>query len=107
MNTIIYNGDDLMVPLKFHLSQNYPNPFNGKTKIKYCIAYETKVTITILNLKKEIMEILLNEEQKAGTYEIEFDAGDLVKGIYLFQIKAGDYLNTKKMLIKNKIKDSY
>jgi len=77
-----------VVPLNFHLSQNYPNPFYDKTIIKYCLAYKVKVKLEIFNTDGELIELLLNEEQKAGTYEVEFDAGNLLGGLYLYRLKA-------------------
>lgn len=63
-----------MILLKFFMSQNYPNPFTEKTKIKYCVAYKTKVNISLFNSKGEIIEELVKEELEASTYEVEFQS---------------------------------
>lgn len=92
---------DEMIPLDFHLSQNYPNPFRDKTKIKYCIAYKTKVNISIINTDGGLIRTLVNTDQEAGTYEIEFDGSSLSEGKYLVKITAGDYSNYKTMNLSN------
>lgn len=118
MNLIKNNDKEDLIPLKFHLSQNYPNPFKEKTKIKYCLAYKTDVRVTIFNSSHEIVEELFIKDQTAGTYEIEFTIksrtdfvkhsftfyekekkSNLPKGIYFYQLKAGDYSNTKSMVV--------
>ncbi len=90
-----------MIPLKFHLSQNYPNPFRKKTSIKYCIAYKTDVEITVCNSEGHPIKKLVNTNQEAGTYEIEFDAEGLNEGDYLYQLKAGECSKVKKMILSN------
>lgn len=91
---------DEMIPLEFHLSQNYPNPFNEKTRIKYCIAYKSKVTLTILNSKEKFIKKIVEKEHEAGTYEIEFDAGSMDEGIYYYKLDAEKYVATKRMKIQ-------
>ncbi len=90
-----------MIPLKFHLSQNYPNPFKYKTSIKYCVAYKTVVEITVSNSDGYPIKKLVNANQEAGTYEIEFDAEGLNDGEYFYRLKAGNYIMTKKMILFN------
>ena len=104
-------------PSEFYLSQNYPNPFSEKTTIKFCVAYKGKVKLEVFNPEGEIIKTLLDEEKEAGTYEVEFDVSgclsglspdrdgegrNLPEGIYVYQLKAGDFSSAKKMLkIKN------
>ncbi len=103
----INNNNDEVIPINFHLSQNYPNPFNNKTIIKYCIAYKTKVRITVYNSDNEIVAILVDEEKDAGTYEISFNAeyriyGEtriLPQGIYHYQLIADGYNYEKQMIL--------
>jgi DNA-binding beta-propeller fold protein YncE len=87
------------VPTEFALYQNYPNPFNPSTKIKYSLPQETAVTIKVFDILGEEVMTLVNEKQEAGTYEIDFDGGNLVSGIYVYQMQAGSFSNTKKMLL--------
>ena len=82
----------------FHLEQNYPNPFNPSTKIKYSIPHISNVKIKIYDILGSEIEILLNEEKPAGTYEITWYAEGLPSGIYFYRIQAGDFVETKKMM---------
>ena len=95
--------DDLS-PTEFYLFQNYPNPFKEKTTIKYCIAYKTKVRLTVFNSKGDLMEKLVDEEKEAGTYKIEFNMNlsnrQLAKGNYLYRLEAGNYTSNKEMLLQ-------
>ena len=63
---------DETTPTQFFLSQNYPNPFKGKTIIKYCVAYKTRVQIIVYDSEGKLIEKLVDEEKKPGTYEVEF-----------------------------------
>ena len=108
------SGINDITPLVFYLGQNYPNPFKEKTVIKYCIAYKTRVQITVYNSAGEEIEKLVDEEKKAGTYEVEFDAshihprlssgmdaesGKLAAGTYYYRLQAGAYSSEKTMKI--------
>ncbi len=59
-------------PSEFYLSQNYPNPFREKTIIKYCVAYKTRVKLTVYNSEGKEIKKLVDEEKNPGTYEVEF-----------------------------------
>jgi len=104
MNSKQIIENDEMIPLKFHLSQNYPNPFKEKTTIKYCVAYKTKVRITVYNSEGEEIEKLVDEEKKPGTYEVEFQSvvGDrqLEVGNYCCCFEAGEFRSEKKIIIE-------
>jgi len=94
----------------FKLFQNYPNPFNPSTKIKFTIpALETRhasslqmVTLKVYDILGNEVATLVNEEFPAGEYEVNFDAssgiGNLVSGIYFYKLKAGNFIQTKKMI---------
>ena len=99
MNVIKNTNHDEMIPLKFQMSQNYPNPFKEKTKIKYCVAFRTKVNISVFDTKDKLIENLITEVQEAGTYEVEFNASSLSSGIYFYQLKTGEFIQTKKMIL--------
>lgn len=62
------------------------------------MAYKGKVKLEIFNPEGEIIKVLLNEEKEAGTYEAEFNVDGLCEGIYIYQLQAGDFLATKKIL---------
>lgn len=85
---------------EFSLQQNYPNPFNPTTTIAYTIPQPEKVTLRVFDiLGREVAE-LVNEQKETGTYTIKFDASNLTSGIYLYQIKAGDYSMTRKLILQ-------
>jgi len=91
--------DELNSPEKFQLSQNYPNPFNPTTRIEFRIADFGFVSLKVYdNLGREI-ETLINEEKSAGEYEVELNAANLPSGIYFYELKAGVYSETKKMIL--------
>ena len=93
----------------YFLLQNYPNPFNPITTIKYQIPEISFVTLRIYDVLGNEIETLVNEEKNAGIYEIEFNASSLTSsvsaiggyasGVYFYQLKAGSYIETKKMLL--------
>ena len=83
----------------FSLEQNYPNPFNPLTKIKYQIPQLNNVSIKIYDILGKVVANLVNEEKPSGEYEVEFDGRDLPSGIYFYQLKAGSYIQTKKMVL--------
>jgi photosystem II stability/assembly factor-like uncharacterized protein len=81
------------------LSQNFPNPFNPITTIRYSIANHSNVTIKVYDLLGREVATLVNEEKPAGEYEVEFDGSSLTSGIYFYQLKDGNYTETKKMIL--------
>lgn len=87
------------VPNEFLLTQNYPNPFNPLTTFEYQVPELTFVNIKIYNVLGHELRTLVNEEQNAGSYKINFEAGNLPSGVYFYRIQAGDFINTKKMLL--------
>ncbi|MGQ9799077.1 MAG: T9SS type A sorting domain-containing protein [Ignavibacterium sp.] len=86
-------------PLTFGTEQNYPNPFNPSTLIKYSIARDVNVNISIYNTIGEKVETLVNGFQQARRYKVNFNAGNLTSGVYFYTIEAGDYKAVKKMLL--------
>ena len=100
------------LPTTFKLEQNYPNPFNPTTKIKYSIprAYLQnqsfyKVTLTVYDVLGKEIAVLVNKQQRAGSYEVEFNARNLPSGIYFYKIKANTqggsagFTNVKKLVL--------
>jgi hypothetical protein len=85
------------VSTAFKLEQNYPNPFNPATVIKFSISKEAQVDISVYNILGEKVRELKNEMIKPGYYEVEFNASNLASGVYLYRIKAGDFIESKKM----------
>jgi hypothetical protein len=87
------------VPEKFELSQNFPNPFNPTTNLKYSLPQGGFVTLKVFNLLGQEVATLVNQEQSAGEYVVDFDASKLAGGIYMYSIKVGDFSLTKKMVL--------
>ena len=87
------------VPTSFKLLQNFPNPFNPSTKIKYSIPAQSFVTLKVYDLLGREVATLVNEEHTAGNYEAEFNGKDLPSGVYFYQLKANEYVETKKMVL--------
>ncbi len=87
------------VPSNFSLSQNYPNPFNPSTKISYSIAGLSKVSLKVYDILGREVVTLVNEEKPAGKYEVNFNASHLASGVYFYQLKAGDFVQSKKMIL--------
>ncbi len=90
---------DILSPIEFSLEQNYPNPFNPSTKIRFTIPESGNVSLKIFNLLGSEVATLINEEQQAGNYEVEFNAAALASGIYFYRLQAGSFVETKKMLL--------
>jgi len=83
----------------YQLSQNYPNPFNPSTKIKYSVLHTSNVVIKVFDILGNETETLVNEEKSAGNYNIEFNASNLPSGVYFYRLQAGDFIQTKKMIL--------
>ena len=92
------------IPSNFVLEQNYPNPFNPSTTIKYSIpVVETKhapsVRLTVYDILGQEVATLVNEIQPPGNYEVTFDANNLSSSVYYYQIKSGNFVKTRKMIL--------
>lgn len=91
-----YNNKQI---LKFSLEQNYPNPFNPTTKISYHIPKNEYVSLKVYDILGKEVAILVNKNQNSGNYNVNFDASSLPSGIYFYKLQAGNYIDTKKMLL--------
>jgi hypothetical protein len=83
----------------YSLEQNYPNPFNPSTRINYSIKEKSNVELKIYDLLGSEIAALVNEEKAPGNYDVSFDASSLSSGVYLYTIKAGSFIQTRKMLL--------
>ncbi|MCW9095520.1 MAG: T9SS type A sorting domain-containing protein [Ignavibacteriaceae bacterium] len=98
---------DLLVPVEtnsiiannFQLYQNYPNPFNPTTKIEFRIADFGFVSLKVYDVLGNEVATLVNEEKPVGEYEVEFNGEGLTSGIYFYKLNAGNYIETKKMIL--------
>ncbi len=87
------------IPLEFKLSQNYPNPFNPTTIINYSVPKISFVTVKVYDMLGREVAALVNEEKKAGNYSINFNAGSLASGVYFYRMQAGQFEDTKKLIL--------
>jgi Secretion system C-terminal sorting domain len=83
----------------YSLNQNYPNPFNPSTIINYSVPKESFVKIKVFDLLGREVKTLINENKTAGNYSVNFNAKNLSSGIYFYTIKAGSFVQTKKMVL--------
>lgn len=99
IGTIGINQIGSNVPKDFGLSQNYPNPFNPTTKIKFEVPKNTNVKIEVFNNLGQVVKVLHDGFTNAGYYETDFNASSLNSGIYYYRMTAGQYIQTKKMVL--------
>ncbi|MGB5287883.1 MAG: T9SS type A sorting domain-containing protein, partial [Ignavibacteriaceae bacterium] len=109
----VYASDEKNLPEGIALYQNYPNPFNPSTKIKFTIPIsplnsfpyqgegnrDSFVTLKVYDVLGNEVAALVNEEKGPGTYEAEFKGAGLPSGIYFYQLVAGSFIETKKMML--------
>ncbi|MBE0572745.1 MAG: T9SS type A sorting domain-containing protein [Ignavibacteriaceae bacterium] len=87
------------VPLDYVLFNNYPNPFNPSTIIRYSIPNQSKVVIKVYDILGKEIETLVNETKPVGIYELTWNAASLPSGVYYYQLRAGDFIQVKKMML--------
>ena len=93
-------GDQLVtLPTEYELHANYPNPFNPTTRIDYSLPFDSKVSLQIFDILGREMITLVDENQRAGYYTIDFNASNLASGIYYYRMVAGDFTAIKKMVV--------
>jgi len=95
----IEDYDNTNIPKKYFLSQNYPNPFNPKTTIEFSIPKSEFVTLKIYNLLGQEVALLVSDKLKTGNYKYTWDAGSLSSGVYFYELKAGNYVKSQKMIL--------
>ncbi len=98
--TVVGVEDEPSLPKSFHLSQNYPNPFNPQTSIRYTVLSSKYVNLTVYNVLGQKVKTLVDEEKFPGEYTISFDGSNLSSGIYFYRLTAGQYTETKKMILQ-------
>jgi subtilisin family serine protease len=90
---------EVSIPAEFSLMQNYPNPFNPMTTIEYSLAEKADVKILIYSVLGKQISSLVNMTKEAGYHKYYFDASGLPSGTYIYQIRAGNFIQTKKMMV--------
>lgn len=92
-------NDNQISPQNFSLQQNYPNPFNPSTSIQYAIVSRQFVSLKVYDVLGNEVTTLVDEEKPAGIYKVDFNANGLSSGIYFYQLRADNFIETKKMAI--------
>ncbi len=88
-----------ILPTKFQLYQNYPNPFNPTTKINYQVPKPGNVELKVFDILGREVMMLVNGYKNVGKYTVDFNASKLASGVYIYRLKSGSYISTKKMVI--------
>ena len=87
------------MPGQYSLKQNYPNPFNPSTTIEFALPGAGFVTLTVHNLIGQEVATIVSGERAAGTFTATWDASGLPSGVYFYRLTAGEYIQTKKMVL--------
>jgi hypothetical protein len=88
-----------ILPTEYTLYQNYPNPFNPVTTIKYDLPATSDVSLIIYDILGRKIKELVNTKQQAGKYEVQFDASNIASGVYIYQLVAEKYMQSRKMIL--------
>lgn len=107
--SVVYSGsytftatgveDAVSGPTGFVLSQNFPNPFNPTTSIKYSVGERSNVSLKVFDMLGREVASLVNEVKEQGSYSVNFDAAKLASGTYVYKLTAGNFVETKKMVL--------
>ncbi len=97
--TSVTTQEESEMPEDFFLHQNFPNPFNPTTEIAFAIGEWSLVSLRIYDVMGRDVATLVNEAMPAGRYCVQFDAGHLASGVYIYRLQAGNFASTRKMLV--------
>jgi len=97
--TNVEAGQENSAPALFILEQNYPNPFNPKTVVSCQLPMASWVKLIVCDLLGREVKVLMNEKKEPGRYEVQFDGSRLGSGVYLYRMQAGDFVQTRKLLL--------
>jgi photosystem II stability/assembly factor-like uncharacterized protein len=87
------------VPSDFSLLQNYPNPFNPSTTIKFELPKSSVVTLSVFDVLGREVSVLVHERRNAGVHEVRLDGSNLASGVYFYRLTAGDFIQSKRLLL--------
>jgi hypothetical protein len=87
------------VPKEFRLEQNYPNPFNAETVIRYQLSVNSFVSLKVYDLLGREVQTLVSEQFRPGIYQVSWDASNLASGVYVYRLQAGDFAESKRMVL--------
>ena len=97
--TTAINEENIAGPLGFELEQNYPNPFNPSTNISFTLGENAHTVVTVYDLLGQKVATLVDNDLLAGSHTFKFDGSNLESGVYFYNIVAGNYKDTKKMML--------
>ncbi len=97
--TDIKDNSNNNIAKDYNLYQNYPNPFNPTTNISYMLSQNGFVTVKVFNTIGKEIETLVSENENAGIHSTKFTGPNLSSGVYFYQLKVGNYISTKKMIL--------
>ncbi len=97
--TLITDVNDILSISDYHLSNAFPNPFNPTTRIQFQIPNESFVSLVIFDALGREVDKIINEQMAGGTYEVNWNASNFSSGVYFYQLRAGDFIQTKKMIL--------
>lgn len=93
------NGEESELPNRYFLSQNYPNPFNPTTVINFQLPENSRVSLRVFDMLGREVAMLVNGQVEAGYHSVNFDAGNLASGVYIYRLEAGNQIMTRKMTL--------
>jgi hypothetical protein len=99
VNKLTVFSGEIIAPLEYALEQNYPNPFNPSTTIKFSLPEATDVTVTIYNTLGQKVTELVNAKLNAGRYSYQWNASNIATGMYIYELRANDFVSVKKMIL--------
>jgi hypothetical protein len=90
---------EITLPNEYSLSQNYPNPFNPTTTIEFSLRQDGRTTLEVFNILGQVVATLIDENLKAGAYQVRFNASVLPSGVYFYRLRSGEFVGIKKMML--------
>jgi len=87
------------IPKEYRVFQNYPNPFNTSTTIRYELPKESRVLLKVFNILGQEVATLVDEVKRPGRYSVQWNAGNVASGMYLYRLRAGEFVKTKKLVL--------
>jgi photosystem II stability/assembly factor-like uncharacterized protein len=95
----VKGGDGQDIPPGYSLGQNYPNPFNPETRIRYALPHGSHVEISLFNTLGQRVRELVNQSEGPGVHEVRLDGTNLASGVYMYVLRAGNFIQSRKLLL--------
>ena len=96
--TGVKSGEE-QIPVGYSLSQNYPNPFNPTTLIRYSLGESGRINLRLFDILGNEIAVLVDREETAGVHEVSFDGSNLASGVYFYNLRAGEFNETRKLML--------